>query len=76
MSNQTNEVNEVKCLRLENPVVVRKVPMTDEGSNMLRAVRDYQIKAYAEKGMAVEIPFPVSFHLCLKEFCALKGIEY
>lgn len=76
MSNSNNEVNEVKCLRLENPVVVRKVPMTDEGSNMLRAVRDYQTKVYADKGIAVEIPFPVCIHLLLKEFCAMKGLEY
>lgn len=72
----SEEVSEVKCLRLENPVVVRKVPMTDEGSNMLRVVRDYQISAYAQKGVAVEIPFPVCIHLLLKEFCAIKGLEY
>lgn len=75
MSEQ-NEVNEVKCLRLEQPIVVRKVPMTTEGCNMLRAVREYQIGEYEKRGIGVEIPFPVSIHLALKEFCAIKSINY
>ena len=76
MSDNLNEVSEVKSLRLEQPVVVRKVPMTAEGCNMLRAVREYQIEEYAKRGIAVEVPFPVSIHLALKEYCAIKGIKF
>lgn len=50
--------------------------MTTEGCNMLRAVREYQIGEYEKRGIGVEIPFPVSIHLALKEFCAIKGINY
>lgn len=70
-----SEMSEVKSLRLEQPVVVRKVPMTAQGCNMLRAIRDYQVEEYAKKGDEVEIPFPVSIHLMMREFCALKGIQ-
>lgn len=71
-----NSMNEVKVLRLENPVVVRKVPMTDFGSDMLRAVRKYQTEAYkSAKGQDVEIPYPVSIHMMLSDYCKLKGIK-
>lgn len=73
MSNK--DLNEVKTLRLESPVVVRKVPMTAQGSDMLRAVREYQIEQYAKRGILVDIPFPVSIHLALKELCAIKGLK-
>lgn len=69
------DLNEVKTLRLEAPVVVRKVPMTAQGSDMLRAVRAYQVAQYAAKGIKVDIPFPVSIHLALKEFCSIKGLK-
>ncbi|WHS68343.1 hypothetical protein [Salmonella phage PKM.Hi.22.6] len=69
-------MKEVKVLRLENPVVIRKVPMTDLGSDMLRAVRAYQIGLYEEqKGVKVAIPYPVSIHMMLADYCRLKGIE-
>ena len=74
MSNN-KDLNEVKTLRLESPVVVRKVPMTAQGSDMLRAVREYQIDQYAKKGILVDIPFPVSIHLALKELCSLKNLK-
>lgn len=71
-----NSMKEVKTLRLENPVVVRKVPMTDLGSDMLRAVRDYQTQVYEEaKGTKVSIPFPVSIHMMLADYCKIKGIK-
>ena len=68
------EMSEVKSLRLEQPVVVRKVPMTAQGCNMLRAIRDYQVAEYAARGDDVEIPFPVVIHLMMREFCAMKNI--
>lgn len=69
-------MKEVKVLRLENPVVIRKVPMTDLGSDMLRAVRAYQVDLYEEqKGVRVAIPYPVSIHMMLADYCRLKGIE-
>lgn len=70
-----NSMNEVKVLRLEAPIVVRKVPMTEAGSTMLRRVREYQADAYYKaRGVKVEIPFPVSIHMMLSDYCKLKGI--
>lgn len=69
-------MNEVKVLRLDSPVVVRKVPMTDFGSDMLRAVRKFQTDAYQKsKGVSVEIPYPVSIHMMLSDYVKLKGIK-
>lgn len=69
-------MNEVKVLRLDSPVVVRKVPMTDYGSDMLRAVRKFQTEAYEKaKGVSVEIPYPVSIHMMLSDYVKLKGIQ-
>ncbi|AVJ48182.1 hypothetical protein NDAWWUGD_CDS0113 [Salmonella phage SeKF_80] len=74
--NMDNSMKEVKMLRLDNPVVVRKVPMTDFGSDMLRAVRDYQVRLHEEqKGVKVAIPYPVSIHMMLADYCRLKGIK-
>lgn len=71
-----NSMNEVKVLRLDSPVVVRKVPMTDFGSDMLRAVRKFQTDAYQKsKGVSVEIPYPVSIHMMLSDYVKLKGIK-
>ncbi|QIN94881.1 hypothetical protein PQC36_gp103 [Proteus phage Vb_PmiP-P59] len=70
------EMKEAKVLRLDKPVVVRKMPMTDHGSDLLRAVRDYQVKVYKEKkGEDVIIPFPVSIYMMLNEYCHMKGIK-
>lgn len=75
MENSKN-VDEVKVLRLDAPVVVRKVPMTGHGSDMLRAVRQYQQDLYAEKkGKKVQIPYPVSIHMMLADYCQLRGIK-
>lgn len=70
-----NSMNEIKVLRLDTPVVVRKVPMTGHGSDMLRAVRQYQMDLYEQqKGKKVQIPYPVSIHMMLADYCQLKGI--
>lgn len=69
-------MKEVKVLRLDNPVVLRKVPMTDFGSDMLRAVRDYQVNLHKEqKGIEVSIPYPVAIHMMLADYCRMKGIH-
>ncbi|MFW3388313.1 UNVERIFIED_CONTAM: hypothetical protein RF648_20195 [Kocuria sp. CPCC 205274] len=71
-----NSMNEVKVLRLDTPVVVRKVPMTGHGSDLLRAVRQYQTDLYEKtKGRKVQIPYPVSIHMMLADYCQLKGIK-
>lgn len=70
------KVQEIKTLKLGKPVVVRKVPMTSRGCDLLRAVRDNFIKEYKEKhGKDAEIPFPTTFHLLLEEYVRLKGIK-
>lgn len=70
-----HEMKNIESLRLVDPVVIRRVPMTAEGSDMLRAIRRYQTEGYARAGKNVEIPFPVTIHLVLKEFCEIKGIK-
>lgn len=71
-----NSMSEVKVLRLDSPVVVRKVPMTDFGSDMLRAIRRFQSEAYERaKGQKVEIPYPVCIHMMMSDYCKLKGIQ-
>lgn len=69
-------MSEVKVLRLDNPVVVRKVPMTDFGSDMLRAIRRFQTVAYEKaKNQRVEIPYPVCIHMMMTDYCKMKGIK-
>ena len=67
---------ETRNLRLENPVVVRKVPMTARGCDMLRTIRDYQVTQFkTQKGVDVEIQFPTAIHLLMADYCKIKGIE-
>lgn len=66
----------VQNLRLENTIVVRKVPMNEQGCNMLRAIRDFQKDFLKQKeGLEVEIPFPTSFHMLMQDYCSIKGIK-
>lgn len=72
----SEKINEKKVLRLETPVVVRKVPMTAQGCDMLRAIREYQSREYSKRHECeVEIPFPTSIHLLMQEFCHMKGLN-
>lgn len=72
-----NSMKEEKVLRLDNPVVVRKVPMTNLGSDLLRSIRDYLVESYARQngGKIVNIPFPVVIHMVLSDYAKLKGIQ-
>lgn len=70
------EISEKPALRLSKTVVRRSVPMNEEGSDRLRAVRDYFAKRLKdEKGIDYDVPYPVCIHMVLREFCELKGIE-
>lgn len=72
-----NSMKEEKVLRLDHPVVVRKVPMTNLGSDLLRSVRDYLTESYARQndGALVNIPFPVVIHMVLSDYAKIKGIK-
>lgn len=71
-----DSMSEKKVLRLDAPVVVRKVPMTALGSDILRAIREWQTNAYKEqKGQDVVIPYPVAIHMALADYCKTKGIK-
>lgn len=71
-----NNIKETRQLKIEDPVVVRKVPMSARGCDMLRAIRDYQVSEIErQKGVSVEIPFPTAFNLMMTDYCKLKGIE-
>lgn len=67
---------ETRNLRLENPIVVRKVPMTAKGCDMLRAIRNYQVQQLLDQeGLEVEIQFPTSIHMMMTDYCKIKGID-
>ena len=71
-----NETTEKKVLRLESPVVTRKIPMTSRGCDVLRAIREDQIAQYFKlNGEEVEIPFPTAIYLALEELLVLKNIK-
>lgn len=71
-----NSIKESRNLKLEAPVVIRKVPMTAAGCDMLRAIRKYQTEQLEkQQGISVDIPFPTAIHLVLADYCKLKGIE-
>jgi hypothetical protein len=71
-----SETKETRSLKLDLPVVVRKVPMTKVGCSALRAIREYQIALYNEKnGADVDIPFPTSIHLMMMDYCRLLKLE-
>lgn len=71
-----NSMSETQVLRLDSPVVVRKVPMTAQGSDMLRAIRAFQQELYTKaKGKEVAIPYPVCIHMMMADYCKLKGIK-
>lgn len=65
-----------QVLKLSNTIVRRSVPMTERGSDMLRAARNFIIdEMYDQTGVEYEAPFPVVFHLVLKDYCESKGLE-
>lgn len=67
---------EAKTLKLDTPVVVRKVPMTSRGCDLLRACRDHYVEEYERtRNTKVEIPFPTAIHLILEEYAKLKGVK-
>lgn len=68
-------VKETSVLRLENTVVVRKMPMTSHGCDMFRAVRNWQQEVMQkQQGKNVDIPFPTSLQLMLADYVKLRGI--
>lgn len=70
------EVSKKQTLKLAQTVVRRSVPMTEKGSDMLRAARDHIVdELFKETGVAYEAPFPVVFHMVLKDYCEMKGID-
>ena len=72
------EMKETRMLKIDTPVVVRKVPMSAAGCNNLRAIREYQIALYYKKhgeDVEVEIPFPTSLHLMMEHYIQLLNIE-
>ncbi|MGL5565667.1 MAG: DUF7195 family protein [Plesiomonas sp.] len=70
------EMTEKKVLKLEDTVVCRKVPMTARGCDMLRSIRDHQVKTLREtRGVDYDVTFPVSIHMMMTEYCKLKNIQ-
>lgn len=76
MENKTS-FKEVRNLRLDNPVVVRQVPMTDVGCSMLRAIREFQIEQLKEQeDLTVELQYPTSIHMMMQDYCKLRNIKF
>lgn len=64
-----------KTIRLDSPVVTRKVPMTERGNDLLRALRKYFEEDYKERtGVEVSIPFPTVIHLTMEKLVHHEGI--
>lgn len=65
-----------KVLKLQNTVVRRVVPMTEKGSDMLRAARQNVLEELkGETGEDYVAPYPVVIHMVLKHYCESKGIK-
>jgi len=65
-----------EIIRLQDPVVVRKVPMTAQGCDLLRLVKDYQISQFKEQMQKdIDIQWPTVIHLMIQDYCRLKGLE-
>jgi len=76
MTTTSETFKRTQNLRLDNPVVVRKVPMNEHGCNMIRAIRDYQKdQLMSQEGLEVELQYPTSFHLMMLDYCKIKGIQ-
>ncbi len=70
------EIKESRNLKLENPVVIRKVPMTSAGCDTLRAIRDFQAEQLeSQQGLKVEIPYPTAIHMMMIDYARIKGIK-
>ena len=73
-----NNLKENRQLLLKDIVVVRKIPMTEKGCDMLRAIRQYQIDELQKDDNSmqnVSIPFPTSLQLLMADYCKLRGIN-
>ncbi|AUG88430.1 hypothetical protein PQC39_gp066 [Vibrio phage Vp_R1] len=65
-----------KKIVLDNPVVTRKVPMTERGNDLLREFRKrFESEYMSKKGEDVNIPFPTVIHLALEKLAHLEGIK-
>ena len=67
----------VPVIKLDKPVVTRRIPMTSRGCDLLRKCRELQVEEYCKKNNVdvVDIPFPTAFHIILEEYAHLKGIK-
>ncbi|WPH64726.1 hypothetical protein [Vibrio phage vB_VpaP_SJSY21] len=66
---------EKKKMVLDDPVVTRKVPMTERGNDLLREFRKKFEKEYLDKkGVDISIPFPTVIHLAMEKLAHLEGM--
>lgn len=76
MTDKENMFKKTQNLRLENPVVIRKVPMNEHGCNMIRAIRDYlKEELQTKEGIDVEIQYPTAIHLMMQDYVKLRNIQ-
>lgn len=67
---------EVKKILLDNVVTVRKIPMTNNGCDNLRAIQNWMQRGFSEHLKAnVEIPYPTVINNVLADYVKIKGIE-
>jgi hypothetical protein len=72
----TTPIKETSVLKLDNIVVVRKMPMTNHGCTALRVIRDHMMDVYEKKNnKKIDIPFPTVFALMMDEYLHLKNIK-
>ena len=67
---------EVKKILLDNVVTVRKIPMTNNGCDNLRAIQSWMQEGFSKHfGVSCEIPYPTVINNVLADYVKLKGIE-
>lgn len=67
---------EMPVLKLKETVVSRTVPMTAQGCDMLRSIRDFQqARLERQQGVVFNIPFPTVIHILMLDFCKQNNIE-
>lgn len=65
-----------QVVKLDGVVVERKLPMTQEGSDALRAIRKHMEDSIAKAtGEIVILPLPTVIHMVLLDYKKMNSIE-
>lgn len=69
-------MSKVTEYRLKDTVVSRKLPMTQEGSDNIRKIREYMVREIKNRrGEDVKLSIPAVIHLMAEDYIKLKGVK-